>query len=73
MRQESSVADAEDKEGSASEDVRKDVSESAEDEERTEEEGGSEGNAEELLSEDPGLWPEKLTTQQRDTCSQTGW
>lgn len=44
-----------------------DVFESSEEAGEREKEGPSEGNAEELLSEDPGLWPEKLTAQQRET------
>lgn len=44
-----------------------DVFERSEEAEEKEKEGQSEGNAEELLSEDPGLWPEKLTAQQRET------
>ena len=43
-----------------------DVFESSEEAGEREKEGQSEGNEEEL-SEDPGLWPEKLTAQQRDT------
>lgn len=40
---------------------------SEKDQEKTEEKGEiSEGNAEEFLPEDPGLWPEKLTNEQRD-------
>lgn len=44
-----------------------DVFERSEEAEEKEKEGQSEGNAEEELSEDPGLWPEKLTAQQRET------
>ncbi|KAL6456301.1 hypothetical protein MHYP_G00348440 [Metynnis hypsauchen] len=44
-----------------------DVFESSEEVGEREKEGPSEGNAEELLSEDPGLWPDKLTAQQRET------
>ncbi|KAL6475705.1 hypothetical protein MHYP_G00167450 [Metynnis hypsauchen] len=46
---------------------RQDVFESSEEVGEREKEGPSEGNAEELLSEDPGLWPDKLTAQQRET------
>lgn len=43
-----------------------DVFKSSEEAGEREKEGPSEGNAEEL-SEDPGLWPDKLTAQQRET------
>ncbi|KAL6479320.1 hypothetical protein MHYP_G00127530 [Metynnis hypsauchen] len=47
--------------------LKRDVFESSEEVGEREKEGPSEGNAEELLSEDPGLWPDKLTAQQRET------
>uniref|UniRef100_A0A3B1IJ48 TTF-type domain-containing protein n=1 Tax=Astyanax mexicanus TaxID=7994 RepID=A0A3B1IJ48_ASTMX len=44
-----------------------DVFESSEEAGEREKERPGEGNTEQLLSEDPGLWPDKLTAQQRET------
>ncbi|KAG9278360.1 hypothetical protein AMEX_G6226 [Astyanax mexicanus] len=46
---------------------RQDVFESSEEAGEREKERPGEGNTEQLLSEDPGLWPDKLTAQQRET------